>query len=323
LKTGIYYSLFDWHHPDYVIDHPHPLREDPAALEMNKKRSMDKYCDYFHGQVKELLTEFGKVDIMWFDMSFEACEYELSQGFKGKGKEDWQSEKLIEMIRGIQPEILLNNRLDVEQDITTPEQFMPRGGVKRDGDSVVWETCQTLNGSWGYNPNATDWKSPEQLIQILVNAVASGGNLLMNISPTGQGDIDEKTLECLDVYAKWMDKNSDSIYGCGESLFPAPEGCRYTQNGKKLYLHIFNWPFRDLHLDGLDGKIEYAQMLHDASEVKFTESGKYEKGSGNSAISMNENSVVFNLPIKKPAFIVPVVEIFLKPIREKINEIKF
>lgn len=312
LKIGIYYSLLDWHHPDYVIDHPHPFRDHPAAVEMNKKRDMRKYCDYFHGQVKELLTEFGKIDIMWFDMSFESSEYELAHGFKGKGRDDWQSEKLIEMIRGIQPDILLNNRLDIEQDITTPEQFMPRDGIRENGKPVVWEACQTLNGAWGYKPGAEDWKGPEQLIQMLVNSVASGGNLLMNISPTGQGDLDEKTIESLEVYAQWMKKHSEAIYGCGESDFPAPEGCKYTQNGKKLYLHIFNWPFKHLHLDGLDGKIEYAQMLHDASEVKFTEASKCQKSSGHTAVTIKENSAVFNLPVKKPAAIVPVVEIFLK-----------
>ncbi len=310
-KPGLYHSLYDWHHPDYIIDHAHPLREHPDALEMNKKRDMKKYSDYLHGQVKELLTEFGKIDIMWFDMSFKACEYELSQGFNGKGKNEWDSEKLIKMIRKLQPEIILNNRLDIDQDIVTPEQFMPRECIKREGKPVIWESCQTLNGSWGYNPNAEEWKSPEQLIQLLVNAVSSDGNLLMNISPTGRGDIDAKTLECLDVYGEWMAKHSRSIYGCGESQFVPPAGCQYTQNGKTLYLHIFNWPFKHMHLDGFDGRIEYAQMLHDASEVKFTESSKYEPG-GYTSMSVKKDSVVFHLPIKKPDVTVPVVEIFLK-----------
>jgi alpha-L-fucosidase len=313
-KTGLYYSLFDWHHPEYVIDHPHPLREHPDARRMNEKRNMNKYCDYFHGQVMELLRNYGKVDIMWFDMSFKACEYELSQGFRGKGKDDWQSEKLIEMIRNEEPEIIINNRLDVIQDISTPEQFMPSSAPEINGKPVVWETCHTLNGSWGYNPGAGEWKSPEQLIQLLVNAVSSGGNLLMNISPTGRGDIDEKTLECLNVYEKWMKKHSRAVYGCDRATFSPPPDCRYTQNGKKLYLHIFNWPFKHLQLEGLDNRIEYAQMLHDASEIKYLEASKHNRTerNGNTAISMKDNSVTLHLPVVKPDVNIPVIEIFLK-----------
>jgi len=310
LRTGLYYSLLDWHHKDYIIDSNHPERQAPDALEKNRKRDMRKYADYMRKQVKELLTKFGNIDILWFDMSYDVCEWEKSQGFSGKGKADWESEELIKMIRDIQPGIIMNNRLDIEQDFRTPEQFQPVKCLEVNGKRVYWESCQTLNGSWGYNRNANEWKTPEQLLKLLINAVSNGGNLLMNVSPTGRGELDGKTLKSLDVYAKWMRLHSRSIYGCTESDFKAPENCAFTQNGKKLYLHIFSWPFKHIHIDGLNGKVEYAQLLNDASEVKIIKNKRGEHG--NTSVNAEEGTVILELPVKKPDVIIPVVEIFLK-----------
>ena len=155
---------------------------------------------------------------------------------------------MLEMIRehpaGHHP---VDNRLDLpaeNADIHTPEQFQPRGWVHIDGKPVVWETCQTFSGSWGYYRDEYTWKSPEQLVQMLVNSVACGGNLLMNVGPTARGAFDERAVDALGVYGDWMRLNARSVYGCTQSEFSAPPDCRFTQKGKRLYLHIFNWPFR-------------------------------------------------------------------------------
>jgi alpha-L-fucosidase len=269
MKVGFYHSLIDWHHPDFVVDGIHPMRNNPEWEKMNLARNQANYAKYLHGQVRELLTQFGKVDIMWFDFS-----YKPSESWPGKGHEEWDSENLIKMIRELQPNIILNDRLDLNYgwDIKTPEQYMPREWVKVDGQPVVWEACHTFSGSWGYNRDETTWKSPEQLLQILIDSVSKGGNLLLNVGPTGRGEFDERALSRLKSMGEWMKRHGRSIYGCTQAPaeFKAPEDCRLTYNPekKRLYVHIFAWPFGKIYLDGFTGKVEYAQLLNDASEIR-------------------------------------------------------
>lgn len=308
LRVGFYYSLIDWHHPHFPIDIFHPLRERADAAELNKGRDIRIYAEYMRNQVTELLTRFGPVDIMWNDFSYPGRDY---KGLPGKGRADWESEKLLETIRSLAPKIILNNRLDladVPADIHTPEQYQPTEWVKVDGKPVVWEACQTLSGSWGYHRDESSWKSPEQLVRMLINTVACGGNLLMNVGPTARGNLDDRALAALQVYADWIRLHDRAIYGCTASDFTPPTDVRYTQNGKRLYAHLFAWPFRHIELPGLAGKVEYAQLLNDASEVPFKESGERnwdEQG-------LNLGSVMLYLPVEKPRVTVSVVEIFLK-----------
>jgi len=309
LAVGFYHSLIDWHHPHFPIDHLHPLRNHPRARQMNQKRDIRKYVAYLHGQVTELLTRFKPVDIMWFDFSYPSRR-DARTGFRGKGARDWQAAKLIRLVRKLQPGIIINNRTGIEQDFRTPEQYQPREPVTVGGTPVVWEACHTFSGSWGYHRDETTWKSPEQLIGLLINSVALGGNLLMNVGPTGRGEFDRRALAALDVYAEWMRLHSRSIYGCTQSRFQPPADCRYTQNGKRLYLHILNWPFRHLHLDGLAGKVEYAQFLNDASEVRMIEPGG--RPESNITPGQARSTLTLELPVVKPSVTVPVVELFLK-----------
>ena len=187
LRVGFYYSLIDWHHPDFPIDVFHPLRNAPNVAELNAGRDMTRYATYIRNQIRELLTNYGDIDILWCDFSYPGREY---RGLPGKGREDWQSEALYEMIRELRPNIILNDRLDLpsdKADIHTPEQWQPTEWVTVDGEPVVWETCQTFSGSWGYHRDEMTWKSPGQLIRMLVNTVSRGGNLLMNVGPTARG----------------------------------------------------------------------------------------------------------------------------------------
>ena len=316
IRIGFYYSLIDWHHPEFPIDMLHPRRDDADAFEQNKGRDVSKYAQYMRDQVTELLTNYGKIDVMWFDFSYTWNNGTGDKSWmKGKGKDDWEAEKLIETARKLQPDIIIDNRTELEQDLWTPEQYQPLEWLrhKGTGELVNWEACQTFSGSWGYHRDETTWKSPEMLIRMLVSTVALGGNLLMNVGPTARGYLDSRAIDALAVYRDWMRVNSRAIYGCtmAEPEFTAPADCRLTQSedGKRLYVHLFAYPFAHLQLPGLAGKVEYAQFLHDASELKFTE-GKVDHFSEGAAVS--EDLLVIELPPVKPETPVPVVELLLK-----------
>lgn len=319
LRVGFYYSLIDWHHPDFTIDMLHPRRNDPDAFEQNQGRDMHKYAEYMRNQVEELLTNYGKIDILWFDFSYSHHKPEPGKEWmKGKGKIDWEAEELLALARKLQPGIIIDNRTEIPQDIWTPEQFQPTEWVRHPetGELVVWEACQTLSGSWGYHRDEQTWKSPEMLIRMLVNTVALGGNLLMNVGPTARGYLDYRAEAALKTYADWMKYNSRSIYGCTkaepELLAGLPSDCRYTQSvdGKRLYIHLMAYPFKYLSLHGLVGKIEYAQFLHDGSEILFTE--KTTNHHAGNAMAAEDDLTVLYLPAVKPPMLVPVIELFLK-----------
>jgi len=316
LKVGFYYSLIDWHHPDFTIDRIHPRRNDPEAEKLNEGRDMKRYAQYMRDQVTELLTNYGKIDILWFDFSYPAPDG--GRWPVGKGRDDWESEKLIALARSINPGIIIDNRSDIEQDLWTPEQYQPVEWLKHEktGELVTWEACQTFSGSWGYHRDEMTWKSPEMLIRMLINTVALGGNLLMNVGPTARGYLDKRAQDALAVYAEWMKYNGRSIYGCTMAepdILPSlPPDCRFTQNaadGKRLYLHIFAWPFVHLQLPGLAGRVAYAQFLHDGSEIAFTERGIKHFSVG---LPDDNGLFVLELPVVKPDVVVPVVELFLK-----------
>lgn len=317
LRIGFYYSLIDWHHPQFPIDVVHPRRDDEDAYEQSKDRDMKIYAQYMRDQVTELLTNYGKIDILWFDFSYSHSNGSGDKAWmKGKGKSDWEADELIATARALQPDIIINNRTEIEQDLWTPEQYQPNTWVTHEetGELVTWEACQTFSGSWGYCRDEMTWKSPEMLIRMLVNTVSCGGNLLMNVGPTSRGYLDYRAEEALKVYADWMKYNSRSIYGCtmAEPEFVAPPDCRYTQSaeGDRLYVHIFAYPFAHLRLPGLAGKVEYAQFLHDGSEVLFTEAGIKHFAAMNDKIA-NEDLILY-LPYIKPHSLVPVIELFLK-----------
>ncbi|MBN2583610.1 MAG: alpha-L-fucosidase [Planctomycetes bacterium] len=309
LRVGFYHSLLDWHHPQYTIDpYVHPQRNHPDRQKLNASRDQAAYSRYLHGQVRELLTEFGRVDILWADFSF------TNKGPEGKGRDDWQSEELYRITRELQPQIILNDRLDLESgwDVKTPEQYQPREWLRVGGKPVVWEACQTFSGSWGYHRDETSWKSVEQLVQMLIDTVSKGGNLLLNVGPTGRGEFDRRALDRLAGMGEWMRLHGRSIYGCTQAPaeFATPQDCRLTWNAEKrrLYVHVFAWPTGLLHMDGLAGKVEYAQLLNDASEVKFGLS----REATIQNVDMGRDTLTLQLPVRKPDVTVPVIELFVK-----------
>ncbi len=323
IRIGFYYSLLDWHHPHFPIDCIHPRCEDADAEAQDKGRDMKIYAEYMRNQVTELLTNYGDVDILWFDFSYTPESQSWQSVYKpwmqfggGKGKDEWESEKLIATARSLQPNILIDNRADILQDIWTPEQYQPSQWVchPHTGKLVTWEACHTMSGSWGYFRDEMTWKSPEQLINLLIDSVALGGNLIMNVGPTARGYFDQRADDALSVYTEWMKYNSRSIYSCtmAEPEFRAPFGTRLTQStdSKRLYIHLQKYPFGILEADNLTGRIEYAQFLHDGSEILFTENSFAHLGESTGVDC--KGKVYFHLPHVKPDVIVPVIEIILK-----------
>jgi alpha-L-fucosidase len=309
IRVGIYYSLIDWHHPEYTIDFTHPRRNDDDFWK--RKRDMDVYREYMRNQVEELLTDYGRIDLLFLDFSVKA-----KHGFPGKGSEDWGSKELLSLVRKHQPHVIVNDRLDLLDnpagwDFRSPEQFMPREWVEHEGEKVPWETCQTFSGSWGYFRDEYTWKTIDQLCNMLIETVSKGGNLLLNVGPTGRGYIDDRAIDRLEGMGEWMKYNNRSIYGCTQAPeeFKKPDNCLLTYNEEKnrLYVHVLEWPFKKLHLDGYKGKVTYAQFLHDASEVQFEKSGGawMDDQSG-------ESTLTLLVPVKKPDVEVPVIELYLK-----------
>lgn len=309
LKIGFYYSLIDWHHPEYTIDrvHPQSASTDEAYQKLNEGRDMSVYRQYLKDQVTEILTQYGKIDILWLDYSFP--------GKNGKDREDWGSIELMKLVRRLQPAIIVNDRADLKEyaggwDFTTPEQFKVAEWPTYDGKKIPWETCQTFSGSWGYYRDEHTWKNTKQLLVLLIESVSKGGNLLLNIGPTGRGTIDERAQKALNNMGKWMQVNSRSIYGCSQAPleFKVPDHALLTYNAKthRLYVHLLDYPIQNFTLRGMKGKVKYAQFLHDASEIKISNpKGHWIKQ------ELHEDDINLSLPVNKPDVEIPVIELVL------------
>ena len=267
LRVGFYYSLLDWNHPGYPVDHLHPRRDDAEAKAT--PRDFSAYVEYLHGQVRELLTNYGTIDILWFDFSYGEMR-----------DEKWGATQLIKMIRSLQPGIVLDNRLAYREgslkaamaygDFHTPEQAIPPAPVvDEDGKPVPWESCMTLNDHWGYARDDHNEKSPAQVVRALVECVSKNGNLLMNVGPTAKGEIPPASVERLETVGRWMRANGESVYGSGASEIAKPDWGRLTRRGSTLYVHLFERPAGLILLNGLAGKARRARLLADGSEVSI------------------------------------------------------
>src|SRR5690554_107539 len=310
LKVGFYYSLIDWHHPHYTIDQVHPQSASSKEEydKLNVGRDMNIYRQYLKDQVKEILTKYGTIDILWLDYSFP--------GEFGKGNEDWDAVELVKMVRELQPNILINDRADLKDyqggwDFTTLEQFKVESWPEIDGKRIPWETCQTFSGSWGYYRDELTWKDNRQLLGLLIESISKGGNLLLNVGPTARGMFDSRADKALAKMGEWMKYNSRSIYGCTQAPeeFEVPDNTILTYNPttNRLYIHLLDYPITNFRLPGYKGKIKHAQFLHDASEISISAPyGHHMQGS----IS-TENDLNLRLPMIKPDFEIPVIELFL------------
>lgn len=277
LKVGLYYSLIDWHHPDFPHhgDRYHPMRSDPAAS--NEERDFERYLAYMHGQVKELCTRYGRLDVLWFDFSYNQLRGEA-----------WRANELADMVRTLQPGILLNNRLEVSGegfgslaqgepapchgDFVSPERMVPPEGLfDPQGRPLYWETCTTMNHSWGYCAGDTWYKPAPLLLKKLVECVSKGGNFLLNVGPDGNGRIPRQAMDTLKYLGQWMQINGESIRGCGPSGMEKPEWGRITRSENVLYLHIYENALGPLPLYGIPAeKIRAMRLLQDGREIHLS-----------------------------------------------------
>lgn len=277
LKVGLYYSLIDWHHPDFPHhgDRYHPMRSDPAAS--NEERDFKRYLAYMHGQVKELCTRYGRLDVLWFDFSYNQLRGEA-----------WRANELADMVRTLQTGILLNNRLEVSGegfgslaqgepapchgDFVSPERMVPPEGLfDPQGRPLYWETCTTMNHSWGYCAGDTWYKPAPLLLKKLVECVSKGGNFLLNVGPDGNGRIPRQAMDTLKYLGQWMQINGESIRGCGPSGMEKPEWGRITRRENVLYLHIYENALGPLPLYGIPAeKIRAMRLLQDGREIPLS-----------------------------------------------------
>ncbi len=304
LHVGFYHSLLDWAHPDFTIDVSHPLRDREDAAELNSHRDMGRYRKYLHAQVRELLTNYGRIDYLFFDFT--------NPDRDGKGPEDWDAETLLAMVRELQPTCVVNDRLGIPGDLVTPEQYQPAAPIATSGgDPLRWEVCQTTNGSWGYDRDNHDHKSPDLLVRMLVDSVAKGGNLLLNVGPDGRGAVSSPDREILRRIGEWMDLHSASVHGAGPADgLVAPQGTVLTQRGDRLYVHLTTWPMQHLHLPGLSGAVRFARFLHDGSEVALSTIDPDQQAMNMTPAGLGSDVLTMTLPIRRPDVLLPVIELW-------------
>lgn len=254
LRVGLYYSLSDWHHPDYPAlteaDKPYGVNRWPKA----QPATWERYLEFLFGQIRELLTNYGQIDLIWFDGGWE------------RSPEQWRAAELAKMIRDLQPGIVMNNRLPGQGDYETPEQFVPPQPLAR-----PWETCMTLNESWAWNPADTAWKSPRRLIHTLCEVAGKGGNLLLNVGPTGDGSLPQEAVERLDAIAGWMARNGESIAGTVPGLAPWQCYGPSTRRSSRVYVHLLMRPYDSVTLRGVrTRRLRTARALSTGEELRFT-----------------------------------------------------
>lgn len=283
LKVGLYFSLLDWYHDDYPHygDEHHPMRNNPAYG--NEGRDFSRYVTYLHNQVREICTNYGKLDILWFDFSYENENYVM------RG-ETWKATELVSMVRELQPGIIIDNRLEVSGegfgsmwegnpspyhgDFVSPEQIIPPNGLQdKQGRDLIWEACITMNNNWGYCAKDHFYKPAPMLIKKLVECVSKGGNLLLNVGPDARGNIPPQSMEILKSIGAWMKDNSQSIYGCGKAGMEKPDAGRITRKGNKLYYHLFENTVGPMPLPGLKKEqVGCVRYLATGAEVPLSNS---------------------------------------------------
>ena len=253
LRVGFYFSLSDWHHPDYPpftdADRPYRYGQVPKPT----AEQWERFVAVLFRQIEELLTDYGRIDLLWFDGGWE------------RSAEAWHCAELEARIRALQPEILINDRLPGSGDFDTPEQFVPPQPPAR-----AWETCLTMNDSWGWNPTDTHYKSARSLVHTLCEVAGRGGNLLLNVSPTGDGSLPPAHVERLDAITRWMEAYGESVVGTAPGLEPWQFYGPSTRRGGTVYLHLLQRPYDSVTLRGVYIKrVRAARELRSGTSLAF------------------------------------------------------
>jgi alpha-L-fucosidase len=240
LRAGLYYSLMDWHHPDGAR-----CAKDEAARR--------RFVDYIHGHIRELCTNY-KLDVLWYDVAWP---------LDAKG---WESEKMNKMVFSLQPDIIVNNRNLLPGDFSTPEQE-----IRAEKTGRAWETCMTMNDSWGYQKADDNWKSPKTIVRNLSTCAQGGGNYLLNIGPKGDGSIPEESVRILTAVGKWVEKYGATIYETERCRVTDSVMANFTRKGNTLYIHVYNWPGSTVAVGGLRTRVKSARLFGTGEKVSFAQ----------------------------------------------------
>jgi alpha-L-fucosidase len=241
LRVGFYYSLMDWHHPDGAR-----CADDEAARR--------RFVDYIHTHIRELMTNYGKIDILWYDVSWPL-------DVKG-----WESDKMNKMVFELQPDIIVNNRNKLPGDFATPEQRIEAAEAGR-----AWESCMTLNDSWGFHRADDAWKTPKQVVRNLITCARDEGNYLLNIGPTADGSIPPESVDIFTKVGDWMSKNGEAIYGSDKCQLTRSRNGSFSRKGNTLYFHVHHYPGAAVAFAGLMTKAKSAKLLANGQKVNFTQ----------------------------------------------------
>ena len=280
LRVGFYYSLMDWHHPDGAR-----CKTDEAARQ--------RFVAYTHGLIRELMSNYGKIDVLWYDVHWPLTP------------EQWEAERMNQMVFELQPEIIVNNRNGLEGDFSTPEQHIQAAEAGR-----AWETCMTLNDSWGFNRGDDSWKTPKTIVSNLATCAQGGGNYLLNIGPKPDGSVPEESVATLQTVGKWLDTNGKAIYETERGNLKSAANTIFTRHGNTLYVLQRFWPgvtpaaqwlsfFQPgvvVAIGGIQTKVKSARLLKSGQNVPFRQ---------NDDLSLQ----LTTLPVEAPDAPVTVIEV--------------
>lgn len=239
MGVGFYHSLMDWHHPD-------------GAMCAESEAARQRYVGYLHGQIRELLTNYGTIDILWYDVPWPL------------DAEGWESKKMNRMVFKLQPDIIVNNRNRLPGDFSTPEQHLTA-----EPEGRAWEACMTMNGSWGYHKADDSWKSPKQIVRNLIQCARDGGNYLLNIGPRADGSVPAPSVRILTEVGDWMDRYAATVRTPDRCAVTRSLFANFTRRGKTLYVHVHYWPGDEWAVAGLRTKVKAARLLPSGEKVRF------------------------------------------------------
>ena len=241
LRVGFYYSLMDWHHPD-------------GAICETDEQARRRFVDYTHGLIRELLTNYGKIDVLWYDVSWPL------------DVNGWESTRMNKMVFELQPEIIVNNRNKLTGDFSTPEQK-----IVAETGGRAWESCMTMNDSWGYQAADDNWKNSRTILRNLISCVRDGGNYLLNIGPKPDGSVPEPSMRALHETGEWLAVNGHTVYGSDLCQVRRSNYASFTRKGNTLFMHIHFWPGDYVAISGLMVKVKSATLVKTGAPVTFAQ----------------------------------------------------
>jgi alpha-L-fucosidase len=295
IRVGFYLSLSDWHHPDYP---PYSAADASYAAFLGRRPAADawaRYVDCLFGEVQELLTNYGPIDVMWFDGQWE------------RTKDEWRAEELRSLIRSIQPDCLVNDRLPGQGDYVTPEQSVPPSPPEG-----RWETCMTMNRTWGFHPGDAEYKSAHRLVSTLAETAAKGGNLLLNVSPRGDGTLPPEQIDRLAAVGSWMTRNGDAIHDTTPGLEPWQFYGPSTRRGERLFAFLLARPYETVSIRGVQvRKVKGVSVLATGEELPFTTNATAEQELFGRGDAVGE--VVIEVPERVVDPLATVLELTIEP----------